>query len=662
MTVPDLAKPDDPYSLITSWIAESESAYRAAEAAASDAATSATSQAQSAADAESAMADEHGKTAQAVSGGYATNAAELREHAVNFTTISGWMLDAASKVEAAKRRTRQLVNMGTEEIRDALESELAGTPTSPSSTELTATYRADISQVKAKLDIDLAAIGHSLAGDPGASRTPSYVSVSLTPTPEHSNPAAQVVAYNTGPAPEVTPQVLPEMPRASSAETPRAPSSPSTPAAPAAAPHPTLAGLMSPQGASGSAASLSSNGSGTPSTSSGGGASTSGSQPQGHQAPEQHQQAKSPVLPGIPNIPLLDLPATAASIATAVTSAATGTQLPTAPAQQAPQAPASAGVTPGTPGAAVPPMTPGLGPIGGLNTPPVVQGGAPAPQVTPAAPATGAQTPAQQVSTPAPRGPVVDTAWLQKTYGLAPGLELPKSETAAIPALFIVSLPEDEARLHRALASIRQAFEQADWGQPMAVARISRGLETRTVYATSDAISIWPQGVLLPTGVIPLYEMPSIPSTPELSGSIMVQDKLAAAIPSGWTVEHLLSSVPGDEHGQSIEQYQALVEAEELLPCTVVRGEDGAPEEQAFQVFAKATLGQNTPGISDLNADSAQLKAARWVGTQPTGYLDVLSRWHLSDAAGAMGRGLWGEAMYAIEKFESIWDTKKQAA
>lgn len=657
MTVPDLAKPDDPYSLITSWIAESESAYRAAEAAASDAATSATSQAQSAADAESAMADEHGKTAQAVSGGYATNAAELREHAVNFTTISGWMLDAASKVEAAKRRTRQLVNMGTEEIRDALESELAGTPTSPSSTELTATYRADISQVKAKLDIDLAAIGHSLAGDPGASRTPSYVSVSLTPTPEHSNPAAQVVAYNTGPAPEVTPQVLPEMPRASSAETPSTRITPSAPTAPHPM-NPTLAGLISPQGASVSTGSPSSSGSGTPGTPS---ATTPASQ-QGHPAPEQHQQAKSPVLPGIPNIPLPDLPATAASIATAVTSAATGTQLPTAPASTAPQVPASTGLTPGASGAApVPPMSPGLGPIGGLSTPPVVQGGAPAPQVAPAAPATGAQAP-QQVSTPAPRVPVADAAWLQQRYGLAPGVEAPKPETPAIPALFIASLPESEAHLHRVLASIRRQFDDTGWSQPMAVATITRGLETRTVYATSDGLSVWPQGILLPQDVIPLDEMPGTPSTPELSGSIMVSDKLTALIPSGWTVEAVLTTVSDGENSQSIEQYQTLVESGEVLPCTVSRGRDDVTEDEAVQAFALAVLGQATPGVSDVDTDSAQLRASRWVGTQPTGYLDVLSRWYLSDATEVMSCGLWSDAVYAIEKFVAVRESKSQAA
>ncbi|WP_235660042.1 hypothetical protein [Mycobacteroides abscessus] len=661
----DIQHPADPFALVgSSWPAESEAAYHSAEVAASDASALVSTQAQSASDAATKTEDGmRGETADSVSSAYGHQAGQLRQQSENYTTISSWMLDASAKVRTAKTAISDLVSAGTQEIKDALSSETQGTPTSPSSTELTAKYRADISQVKAKLDGDLAAIGHSLAGDPGASRTPSYVSVSLTPTPEHHNPADQVAAYNHGPAPEVTPQVLPEMPRASNAETPSAPSSPSAPAAHPM--NPTLAGLISPQGASGSAGSPSWNGAGTPGASSGAGAGTSGSQPQGHQAPEQRQTPKAPGLPGIPNIPLPNIPAAAESIATAVTSAAGGAQLPTAVGQAstaAPQTPASTGFTPGTSGAPpVPPMTPGLGPIGGLGTPPVVQGGTPAPAGTPGAPATGAQTP-QQVSTPAPRGPVVDTAWLQKTYGLAPGVEAPKPETPVIPALFITSLPESEAHLHRTLASIRQQFEQSNWGQPIAVATITRGLETRTVYVTSDGLSIWPQGVALPAEVIPLDEMPSIPSTPELSGSLMVTDKLAALIPRGWTVEHLLSTVPGGETSQSVEQYQQLVDAGELSPCTVSRGDNAMTEGEAVQAFALAVLGPNAPGISDLGTDSARLKAARWVGVQPSGYLDVLARWHLSNAADAMSRGLWGEVVHAIEKFQSINQVKSQAA
>lgn len=651
---PDIQKPaNDPYDLVGSnWVIESENAYRTAEESASDAATSATSQAQSAADAESKMVDEHGKTAQSVSGGYSSNAEKLRDQAVGYSTISAWMLDASGKVLGAKKHIASLVMAGTQEIRDAIDSEVSGTPVAPSSTELTDKYRADIAQVATKLDTDLAAIGHSLAGDPGSLRTPSYTSISLTSTAEHPNPAAQVVAYNTGQSPAVEPQTLPEMPRATAPETPSTPSTPS-------APHPmnpTLASLISPQGAS--VASQSPTGSGTPGASN---ANTPvGQQP--HQAPEQHQQSKSPVLPGIPNIPLPDLPATAASIATAVTSAATGTQLPTAPASTAPQVPASTGLTPGASGAApVPPMSPGLGPIGGLSTPPVVQGGAPAPQVAPAAPATGAQAP-QQVSTPAPRVPVADAAWLQQRYGLAPGVEAPKPETPAIPALFIASLPESEAHLHRTLASIRQAFDDTGWSQPMAVATITRGLETRTVYATSDGLSVWPQGILLPQDVIPLDEMPGTLSTPELSGSIMVSDKLTALIPSGWTVEAVLTTVSDGENSQSIEQYQTLVESGEVLPCTVSRGRDDVTEDEAVQAFALAVLGQATPGVSDVDTDSAQLRASRWVGTQPTGYLDVLSRWYLSDATEVMSRGSWGEAVYAIEKFVAVRESKSQTA
>lgn len=656
---PDIQKPaNDPYDLVGSnWVIESENAYRTAEESASDAATSATSQAQSAADAESKMVDEHGKTAQSVSGGYSSNAEKLRDQAVGYSTISAWMLDASGKVLGAKKHIASLVMAGTQEIRDAIDSEVSGTPVAPSSTELTDKYRTDISQVKAKLGADLDGIGHSLAGDPGAGRTPSYVSVSLGSTAEHPNPAAQVVAYNTGQSPAVEPQTLPEMPRATAPETPSTPSTPS-------APHPinpTLASLISPQASTSSSTASSStpNGSGTPSTSAG----TSSASQQGHQAPEQHQQAKPPVLPGIPNIPLPNIPAAASTIVTAVTSA-TGPVLPTAmaPASTAPQVPASTGFTPGSSGTApTAPVAPGLGPIGGLPTSPVVQA-APAPTGTPAAPATGAQAPSPQTPAPAPRGPVADAAWLQKTYGLAPGVEAPKPETGTGPELFITALPEPEAHLHRVLASLRQSFEQNWWGQPLAVATITRGLESCTVFATSDAISIWPAGVLLPQDVVPLDEMPGTPATSELSGSIMVADKLAALIPRGWTVEAVLSTVPGGENSQSAEQFQELVEAGELLPCTVSRGRDDVTEDEAVQAYALAVLGQATPGVSDLGSESARLRAARWVGTQPAGYLDVLSRWHLADAAESMSRGLWGDVVYAIERFQSIRGSKRQAA
>ncbi len=73
-------------------------------------------------------------------------------------------------------------------------------------------------------------------------------------------------------------------------------------------------------------------------------------------------------------------------------------------------------------------------------------------------------------------------------------------------------------------------------------------------------------------------------------------------------------------------------------------------------------LGQNNPGICDPDTDSARLRAARWVGGQPSGYLDVLSRWYLSGAAESMSRGRWGEAAYAIEQYVSIRTVKNQAA
>lgn len=662
---PDLQKPhDDTYSLIGgNWPSESESAYRAAETAADDAAATATTQAQGATDAGSKMVDEAGKLADAVSNGYNSAATQLSDQAIQYTTIGAWMTDAGGKVGKAKSRIRQLVHIGTQEIRDALNSELSGTPASPSSSELTDKYRADIASVASKLTTELDSIGHSLAGDPGSSRTPSYISVSTTPTPEHADPHA-VAASCTGDhhAPVPEPQKLPEMPRATTTPNPESPSAPTTPSSPTSqhAVNPTLSNLIS----GGQSASPS----GTPSSPSAKPASTpsgtsAGQGAQAHQPNEQRQNAKSAGLPRIPSIGLPDLPAAAQTIATAVSSA-TAHQLPTSTAPTSPgsSTPASTGLTPGVAG--TPPMTPtppaGLAPIGGLPTPPVVQA-PPAPQGTPgtASPAAPAPSSAQSPA-PAPRGPVADLAWIQRNYGLSPGVELPKSETTSIPALFITDLPENESTLHRVLASIRHQFEAAGWSQPMSAATIRRGLEARTVYVTADGLSIHPSGILLPTGVLPLDEVPSVPTALDLHGSLMVTDKLRSLLPRGWTIEGLLSTVPGEEASQSAEQFQQLVESGELLVGKVSRSRDDVGADEALRVFARAAI--DSAGCSELDVESARIRAARWIGTQPTGYLDVLSRYHLADAAEAMSLGRWGEAVYSSEKYLSIRSTEKQVA
>lgn len=655
----DLEKPmDDPYSLVgDSWPSESENSYHTAKVAAEDASTAASVQSESVTDAGSKMGDEHGKTADAVSSGYRAAARQLSEQSRNFTTISAWMEDAAVKVLDAKRHIRYLVRTATPEIRDALDSELKGTPTTPSSADLITKYRSDIAVVASTLTTDLDAIGHSLAGDPGSSRSPSYTSVSTTPTPEHADPRATVAAYNHGQSPEVTPQQLPEMPRAVTAPSSESPSAPSAPSAPTV-PHPTLSNLVGGQGSTPSASSP--GGTGSPHTSSQGSPSPS---PQAHQAPEQHQTSKAPGLPRIPSLPLDGLPVAAAeSIATVVSSAAAH-QLPTAPSTitPAPSIPASTGITPGVAG--TPPMTPvtpapftPIGGGGGLTPPAVTQPVTPTPQGTPAAP-----PPASQQTTQTPtRSPVADATWIQRTYGLAPGIETPRGETALVPAIFVTELPEPEVHLHRVLATIRQAFETSGWSQPLAVATIKRGFEARTVYVTSDALSIHPHGVSLPVGVIPLDEMPSTPTHPDLSGSIMVSEKLKALIPYGWEVQSMLSTVPADEHHQSTEHYQELVEAGELLDCKGSRGRDDVEAGEAMSVFARVAIGSG--GCGELDVEGARLRAARWVGVQPAGYLGVLSRWYLADAAECMASGNWAEAVYCSERYLSVVEPKSKAA
>ncbi|WP_234803866.1 hypothetical protein [Mycobacteroides immunogenum] len=254
----------------------------------------------------------------------------------------------------------------------------------------------------------------------------------------------------------------------------------------------------------------------------------------------------------------------------------------------------------------------------------------------------------------------MDAAWLQRTYGLAPGVELPKDENTSVTALFIAYLPEPEARLHRALASLCHQFEQAGWAQPLAVASIRRGFESRIVYATADALSIHPAGILLPAEVTPLDEMTGISTHSDLEGSLMVADKLTSLIPYGWELESMLSTVPADENSQSAEQYRELVQGGELLECKVSRGREGVTDAEALRVFARAAIG--SAGCSDLDVESARLRGSRWVGVQPQGYVDGLSRWYLSDAAEAMSAGRWGEAVYASENYMSIQQSRSQAA
>ncbi|MDO3167177.1 hypothetical protein P5V90_09445 [Mycobacteroides abscessus subsp. abscessus] len=600
------------------------------------------------------MTEEEGETAGSVSGGYEHLATQLHEQSQHFASISGWMTEAASKVDATKRHIRQLARSGTQEIRDALDSELKGTQVDPSSNDLTSRYRGDIASVASKLGVDLDNIGHSLLGAQGAFSTPSYTRATPTPTAPTIQQAAHQEA--SGQAPEVTPHQLPPMPRATPAPTTESPSGAGTSSTPASsAPHSTLANLIGGgQGAP----------TGTPTTGSPGGTSAmhtpsaSASSPQAHQSTEQRQASKPTGLPHIPSLPLDGLPAAAAeSITTAVTSAAAH-QLPTAPSNTiTPSVPVSTGFTPGVPG--TPPVTPvtptPLTPIGGggLATPTVTQPATSAPQATPAAP------PAASQQTPT-RSPAADLGWIQRTYGLSPGVEVPKPESTPLPALFIAELPEPEALLHRALATLRQEFETSGWSQPLAVATIRKGFESKLVYVTSDDLSIHPHGVLLPAGMTPLDEMPNTPVAPELSGSIMVSEKLKALIPRGWEVEGLLSTLPADENSQSPKQYQELSEAGELLPCTVSRGRGDVTADEAMAVFARAALGSG--GCSDLDVESVRLRSARWVGVQPSGYLEALRRWYLSDAAECMGLGAWDEAVYCSERYLGLVETKSQVA
>lgn len=234
---PDVAKPtDDPYSLVgDSWPKESENSYHAAETVADDGSATASTQSQSAADAGSKMGDEHGKTADAVSNGYNLAATTLGEQSRRFTTISAWMVEAAGKVRTAKTDIASLVRTGTSEIQDALNSELTGTPVTPSSSALIDQYRGEIASVATTLSSDLDGIGHSLVGDPGASRTPTYVRAAASPTA----PSIEQAAVHHGITGRDRTSNRRSYPRCLAPRPPRAPNHPVLQALPLHRQHPT---------------------------------------------------------------------------------------------------------------------------------------------------------------------------------------------------------------------------------------------------------------------------------------------------------------------------------------------------------------------------------------------------------------------------------------
>ncbi|KPG31524.1 hypothetical protein AN914_26105, partial [Mycobacteroides immunogenum] len=297
--MPDVQKPqDDPYDLLQqSWPPESESAYRTAEVDADALSTTAGAQAESAGEAsrqtETGM---QGQTADSVSGAYAHLATQLLGQSRDWTAISGWMTDAASEIRKAKKRIVSLVLVGTSEIRDALDSELQGTPATPSSSDLIDKYRGDIGTAASNLGVDLDSIGHSLHGDPGSSHTPTYVraaSTPMTPTVEQ----AAVHQGITGDQPQVAPHQLPEMPRATTTHPTESVSATSIPSTPTHSVNPTLANLIGGQGSTPT---------GTPTTSAPHTSSPNTTTPssQAHQPTEQHQPPRPAGLPRIPSIPL----------------------------------------------------------------------------------------------------------------------------------------------------------------------------------------------------------------------------------------------------------------------------------------------------------------------------------------------------------------------
>ncbi|MBE5454146.1 hypothetical protein E3G52_001019 [Mycobacteroides abscessus] len=667
----DKKKPSDPYSLIGAgqWPAESESRYLDLETDMKDIGRVASEGSGTAKnDADDVEDNFKGRTGEASSGSLHGHYGSLDALSTDAVSFGEQFYAAAQQVGTTKSDIARIVREANPKIKTALDAEAEGKPTpdGKSSEALKTEYRAEIAATAADYATKMSAITAALTADPSApAPAPRAARGTNDPgqrlgremTPAQMTGLSRQLGLDPGQLPVPT---QPDMPRAlppntPSAQTPGHAPAPSVPVSPMGTGIP----ASGTPAASSAGETTSHSGEGTPVSQQN---STPGDHqvtPASHQEPS-HREADRPhdrVPAGGVNVPLPD-PTTLLASGAEAGAQLLGPALSASGAAQPPTTvtpsvvPASTGITPGIPGTA-----PGLAPMGPSAPATMV----PSNPVMPSSPATptapGVQVPAGPAAqAPAPTAPStpgsqpVTAAWLHERFGtpLPPSTET-KTELT-VP--FLVGLDEEVAHLHTALATLRSQFEQAGWSGPLAVARITRGLEVRTVYATADALSLWPRDVRLPDGVEPLGQIPGIADGRGLLGALIPQAKFSL-LPEDWEVEHVVSTVSGDTGQpvtvQSQDEHQAVVEAGEALHASRSRGDDTLTEDDVMPDFAMAVLSARSRTI-DFDDDGSALRAARWVGVQPSGYTDILADWLLADAIASFTASRGGEAAYSLRQ------------
>lgn len=231
----------------------------------------------------------------------------------------------------------------------------------------------------------------------------------------------------------------------------------------------------------------------------------------------------------------------------------------------------------------------------------------------------------------------------------------------------LAEMTSDVAHAHRVLAALVVQFESMGWNAPLAVAVLERPgdgePERVTTYATSDGLAIWPEGLLLPAGTMPLSSLlgRGIADAENILGMALPVAKLLSTLDPSWDVRGLATTDIFDAHlrqnpecTQDAALTRAIHDAREVPPC-VVRRENFAHVKpaQAVTVFehVRSYLGE----VLAPSTAHRQLIESRWLGTEtPTTYMHTYMAWLLCEADVALRNGNPLDAVWPLTELEDV--------
>lgn len=246
---------------------------------------------------------------------------------------------------------------------------------------------------------------------------------------------------------------------------------------------------------------------------------------------------------------------------------------------------------------------------------------------------------------------------------------------------YIDDLPDSARIAHRVLAALGVQFSKHGWSHtPLAVAVFRKSGRVSVVFATGDAVSLWPYGVQLPAGVVPLSRVDGIPADflrswngvddpvgklvefsedyPELLGGV---EAIAVSSPDG---APKADDLDGLVTTQTVDQRAELVSTAVVPAVSVTRGSMSrvAPGE-VVSALMKADLVSGDSEhpdnwVTESRLRAAQLRAAaRADRGGDVGYAAVLASFLLAEAHACVDEGRESDAGFSVGELLSLEPT-----